>query len=95
MKSSLKVLSAVFLPKKGIVRKEDKELIEYVAVHNRSSYATKLGKTKEQLIDLYQGKLKNEYDVLIITDKQFGMMKIFNGLKKIPEPQPKMQLELF
>ena len=74
MKSSLKVLSAVFLPKKGVVRKEDKELIEYVAVHNRSSYATKLGKTKEQLIDLYQGKLKKSYDVVIITDKQFGMI---------------------
>ena len=74
MKSSLKVLSAVFLPKKGIVRKEDKSLIEYVALHNRSSYATKWGKTKEQLIELYQGKLKKEYDVVIITDKQFGMI---------------------
>lgn len=38
---------------------------------------------------------KGKVGVLTITDKQFGMMKIFNGLKKIPEPQPKMQLELF
>lgn len=33
--------------------------------------------------------------VLTVTDKQFGMMELYHGRKPIPEPPPKLQLELF
>ncbi len=33
--------------------------------------------------------------ILTVTDKQFGMMQLFHGTKSIPEPPPKLQLELF
>jgi len=33
--------------------------------------------------------------VLTVTDKQFGMMELFDGTKVIPEPPPVLQLELF
>jgi len=33
--------------------------------------------------------------LLMVTDKQFGMMTIFHGRKEIPVPNPTQQLELF
>lgn len=33
--------------------------------------------------------------ILTVTDKQFGMMEIFHGLKEIPAPPQVNQLELF
>ena len=39
--------------------------------------------------------IKGRVGILTITDKQFGMMQIFNGVKSIPTPPPVKQLELF
>ncbi len=33
--------------------------------------------------------------ILMVTDKQFGMMEIYHGQKEIPIPPPVQQLELF
>jgi CRISPR-associated protein Cas2 len=38
---------------------------------------------------------KGKVGILTVTDKQFGMMEIFHGVKEIPIPPPVMQLELF
>jgi len=33
--------------------------------------------------------------ILTVTDKQFGTMEIYHGVKEISLPPPNMQLELF
>lgn len=38
---------------------------------------------------------KGKVGILIVTDKQFGMMEIFHGKKEIPAPPKRLQLELF
>jgi len=38
---------------------------------------------------------KGKVGILTVTDKQFGMMEIFHGVKEIPTPPPVQQLELF
>jgi len=38
---------------------------------------------------------KGKVGILTVTDKQFGMMEIFHGVKEIPTPPPVLQLELF
>lgn len=38
---------------------------------------------------------KGKIVILIVTDKQFGMMEIFHGQKTIPLPPAVTQLELF
>lgn len=38
---------------------------------------------------------KGKIGILLVTDKQFGMMEIFHGPIQIPLPPPVTQLELF
>lgn len=38
---------------------------------------------------------KGKVGILTVTDKQFGMMEIYHGVKEIPNPSPVLQLELF
>ncbi len=38
---------------------------------------------------------KGKVGILTVTDKQFGMMEIFHGVKEIPVPHGVEQLELF
>lgn len=38
---------------------------------------------------------KGKVGIMMITDKQFGMMEIFYGQKETPPEKPSQQLELF
>jgi CRISPR-associated protein Cas2 len=38
---------------------------------------------------------KGKVGILHITDKQFGMMEVFHGIKEIEKETPHQQLELF
>lgn len=38
---------------------------------------------------------KGSVGILTITDKQFGMMELFNGVEAQPPPEVQQQLELF
>ncbi len=38
---------------------------------------------------------KGRIGILMITDKQFGMMEIYHGTKEIPKETPPQQLDLF
>jgi CRISPR-associated protein Cas2 len=38
---------------------------------------------------------KGKVGVLHVTDKQFGMMELFHGIKEVENEQPSQQLEMF
>lgn len=38
---------------------------------------------------------KGKIGILHVTDKQFGMMEVFHGIKEIEKETPNQQLELF
>jgi CRISPR-associated protein Cas2 len=38
---------------------------------------------------------KGHVGIIIITDKQFGMMEVFHGVKKVKKPPTVQQLEMF
>lgn len=56
--------------------------------------------SKEHM-DKYKKAVKNQLPphghvaIAMMTDKQFGMMEVFHGVKKTQSPPTSMQLELF
>lgn len=64
------------------------------SIYLRHCSSRENAKVHEKRVKLNLPK-KGKVGILTVTDKQFGMMEIFHGVKEIPTPPPVTQLELF
>lgn len=68
---------AILTSDKGVIRKNDVETIDGYSFHSRQKVACIHAPSKEKLMEKLnaaKGKLEKSYNVLIITDAQFGKM---------------------
>ena len=73
-----KIYWAILNPVSGIARREDRKLFFKYAAKGRARKIMIHAPTKQDAIakvEAQRGRLKKEYTVLLITDKQFGMIK--------------------
>lgn len=93
--SPYKIKHAILTPVKGIVTKKDDGI-----VNGRFNKWTLRDRSKDKLhiwgwnetslqakIEQLKGRFSKEYKVIIITDKQFGMMKNFDFMAVATEKQ--------
>lgn len=77
MKSSYQVSVSILFPVNGVARKEDRKTLgEVLTINDRATHILKFFRNKERMVSEFSGKLVKEYEVLVITDAQFGKMDL-------------------
>jgi len=74
-----KIHWAIIQADKGVVRKKDVELINGYSFHSRQKAVWIHAPSRDKLMEKInnaKGKLEKNYNVLIITDAQFGKMNV-------------------
>ena len=78
MLNPYKITWAILFPAYGVARKEDRKLLNIFASGKRHKHILLHAPTKEMCkakLDVVTGRFIKPYKVLLITDKQFSMVK--------------------